>query len=126
MLRDVPAFMSFSINDRLSALDFYKNRLGLRVNEDLKHMLRLDLADNSSALLYVKPDHQPATYTVLNFQVSNIEQMVDELAVRGVVFEHYNNEVMTAGTRGISVQGPVKMAWFKDPAGNIHSLMEGL
>jgi catechol 2,3-dioxygenase-like lactoylglutathione lyase family enzyme len=127
MLRDIPAFASFSIDDIAKAKEFYGHILGLRLNTDLPDVLRLDLADGNCVLAYQKLDHVPATFTLLNFQVSNLERVMGDLLARGVKFEHYiDGSGMATNAQGISEQGAIRLAWFKDPAGNTHSLMEGM
>lgn len=127
MLRDTPAFASFSIDDITKAKEFYGQKLGLKLNTDLPDVLRLDLADGNSVLAYQKLDHVPATFTLLNFQVNHLERLIDGLTARGVKFEHYTDggDIIT-DSKGIAVQGAIRLAWFKDPAGNVHSLMEGM
>jgi len=124
MFKDTKAFSGFSTNDIAKTKEFYSRTLGLEVTED-HGMLRLQLATGGVVLIYPKSDHTPATYTILNFPVDDIEQAVDELTSRGVTFEHYENMTDERGIlRGISKnQGP-DIAWFKDPAGNILSVLK--
>jgi catechol 2,3-dioxygenase-like lactoylglutathione lyase family enzyme len=120
MFKDAKAFSGFSVNDIPKAKAFYSNTLGLNVSEE-NGMLNLQINGGNHILIYPKPDHTPATFTVLNFPVANIEQVVDELTKRGVRFEIYNKDQDEKGIyRG---QGP-NIAWFKDPAGNILSVLE--
>ena len=98
---------------------FYGNTLGLEVTEEYG-MLRLHLATGAEILIYPKEDHVPATYTILNFQVDNIEKSTEELIARGVAFEHYPGTDEKGIQRG---EGPL-IAWFKDPAGNILSVLQ--
>ncbi len=124
MLSDSPAFSGFSTNDLAQTKEFYTAVLGLKVTED-HGSLMLHLATGAQVLVYAKPGHQPATYTVLNFPVDDIDRAVDELAQRGVTFERY--EGMPQDDKGISRGqaaglGP-DIAWFKDPAGNILSVL---
>ena len=115
------AFSSFSVDDIATAKAFYATTLGLKVSEN-NGMLQIDIANGSKVLAYPKPNHTPATFTILNFPVDNIDQVVDELTGRGVYFEIYDGYGQDA--KGISRgQGP-NIAWFKDPAGNILSVIE--
>lgn len=120
MFKDSKAFSGFSTNDITKTKDFYGNILGVKVEDD-EGMLTLHLATGGKVLIYPKDNHVPATYTVLNFPVDDVESTVDELAAKGVTFEHY--EGMT-DEKGINrVTGPL-IAWFKDPAGNILSVID--
>jgi catechol 2,3-dioxygenase-like lactoylglutathione lyase family enzyme len=123
MLGETKAFSSFSVNDIEKAKAFYSQTLGLKVSES-HGLLTLHLAGGGSVLIYPKPNHVPASFTVLNFPVNNVENAVNELARRGVRFEIYNEPGLKTDERGISRgDGPV-IAWFKDPAGNILSVVE--
>lgn len=119
MLKDSKAFSGFSVNDVALAKAFYADALGLDVSE-ANGMLTLHLAGGHDTLVYPKPDHVPATYTILNFPVSDIEAAVDELAARGVAMEHYD----FTDPRGINRRGGPLIAWFKDPAGNVLSVLK--
>jgi catechol 2,3-dioxygenase-like lactoylglutathione lyase family enzyme len=121
MLGDSHAFSGFSSDDIARAKEFYAETLGLQVTEQ-NGMLNLQLAGGGSVLVYPKPDHQPASFTVLNFPVPDIEQAVDELTKAGVRFERY--EQANQDERGISRGSGPSIAWFKDPAGNILSVLE--
>ena len=122
MLKDSKAFRGFSVDDIPKAKAFYGETLGLDVSEE-HGMLDLRLAGGTEVLIYPKPNHEPATYTILNFPVDDIEQTVDRLSERGVRFEQYEGEIET-DERGIfRGEGPL-IAWFKDPAGNILSVLE--
>jgi catechol 2,3-dioxygenase-like lactoylglutathione lyase family enzyme len=122
MFKDSPAFSGFSVDDLAAARAFYGETLGLPLSEPTGQ-LRLVLGGGGSVLVYDKPNHVPATFTVLNFPVTDIEQVVAELTRRGVVFEHYPG--MEQDAQGIerSGRGPL-IAWFKDPAGNILSVLQ--
>jgi catechol 2,3-dioxygenase-like lactoylglutathione lyase family enzyme len=121
MFENTKAFSGFSADDIEAARRFYADTLGVRVTEE-NGMLTLHLAGGERpTLVYPKPDHQPATFTILNFPVSDIESAVDELASRGVAFERY--EGMTDEKGIMRQQGP-PIAWFRDPAGNILSVLE--
>ncbi|MDX6243507.1 MAG: hypothetical protein QOE76_1230 [Frankiales bacterium] len=121
MLTDSLAFSGFAAPDIGAAKAFYEGTLGLRVSE-ADGMLTLHLAGDRDTLIYPKPDHVPATYTILNFPVQDIEATVDELVGRGVTFEHYPG---IDDPRGINRQGGPLIAWFTDPAGNILSVLQG-
>jgi len=123
MLKESKAFSGFSANDIPKAKDFYGRTLGLEVSED-HGLLTLHLAGGNKVLVYPKSSHVPATFTVLNFPVKNVDQAVDELKKRGVRFEIYNLPDLKTDEKGIMRgQGPT-IAWFKDPAGNILSVLE--
>ena len=116
------AFSGFAVPDLKEARAFYEGTLGLRVTEE-HELLTLHLAGGRDTLVYPKPDHVPATYTILNFSVDDVEAAVDELQKRGVELERY--EGLDQDGKGISraADGPV-IAWFTDPAGNILSVLE--
>jgi predicted enzyme related to lactoylglutathione lyase len=122
MLKDSHAFSGFSTNDIDAARAFYGDTLGLDVSEQMG-LLRLSFAGGGSGIIYPKPNHEPATFTVLNFPTDDVEGTVDRLAAAGVVFERY--EGMNQDERGIArdPQGPA-IAWFKDPAGNILAVLD--
>jgi len=123
MFKDNNAFSGFSVNDIPKAKEFYSRTLGMKVSES-NGMLNLQIAKGTNVLIYPKPNHTPATYTVLNFSVKNIEEAVDELARRGVKFENYNYADIKTDEKGIFRGGGPLIAWFKDPAGNILSVIE--
>jgi catechol 2,3-dioxygenase-like lactoylglutathione lyase family enzyme len=124
MLKDAKTFSSFSSDDMDKAREFYSQVLGLETAEFMGG-LRLLLADGNEAFVYPKPNHVPATFTVLNFIVDNVEQTVDDLTEKGVAFEIYDDPNLKTNEKGIAEgQGGPKMAWFKDPAGNILSVLE--
>jgi catechol 2,3-dioxygenase-like lactoylglutathione lyase family enzyme len=121
MFENTRAFSGFSVDDVPEARKFYGETLGLRVSEEYG-MLSLHIAGERDILVYPKPDHTPATFTILNFPVDDIEKTVDELAERGVRFERYDDS--NTDEKGIyRGQGPL-IAWFKDPAGNILSVLQ--
>lgn len=126
MLKSTPAFSSFSVSELAPAKAFYQDKLGLEVKEQYGG-LSLVTTGNQDIMVYPKADaHIPATFTVLNFIVEDIEQAVADLGKKGVTFEQYNMKDIQTDPRGISNMGhggPI-MAWFKDPAGNIFSLMQ--
>jgi catechol 2,3-dioxygenase-like lactoylglutathione lyase family enzyme len=124
MFRDSHAFSGFSTNDMDKAKEFYGQTLGLETSEGMGALM-LDLAGGGRVFIYPKDDHEPATFTVLNFPVDDIDAAVDDLKRAGVTFERYDG--MDQDERGIargraSGQGP-DIAWFKDPAGNILSVL---
>ena len=124
MLADSPAFSGFSVNDLESARRFYTDTLGLRVADvpEMGGLLRLHLGSGADVLVYAKDDHTPASFTVLNFPVPDVEQAVDQLEARGVTFEHYENP--PTDEKGIMRAGGPLIAWFTDPAGNVFSVMQ--
>lgn len=128
MLKDSKAFSGFSVNDIEAAFQFYSETLGLQVDkiEDMGGMLTIHINDNNNSILvYRKQDHQPATYTILNFPVKDVEGTVKELTARGVKFEIYDNEYLKTDEHGVAKgNGGPTIAWFKDPAGNFLSVIE--
>ena len=127
MFRATNAFSGFSVNDVSKAKDFYSNVLGLDVTED-HGSLELHLGNGGSVMVYPKPNHEPATYTVLNFGVDDVDKAVDELTEAGVHFEQYGGDIKTDKkgihrSRGGEME-PEGIAWFKDPAGNILSVLK--
>lgn len=122
MLKESKAFSGFSVDDTQKAKEFYSRTLGLEVSES-HGLLNLRLAGGSTVLIYPKPNHVPATFTILNFPVDNIEQTVDRLTKSGVRFERYEGDLKT-DEKGIFRGGGPLIAWFKDPAGNILSVLE--
>jgi catechol 2,3-dioxygenase-like lactoylglutathione lyase family enzyme len=125
MLKDSKAFSGFSVNDIGKAKDFYGKTLGVDVADGEMGSLDLKLAGGTHVFIYPKETHEPATYTVLNFPVANVEKAVDGLSAKGVKFEHYGSPEFAQDRKGISrgSDGPA-IAWFKDPAGNILSVLE--
>ena len=125
MLKDTHAFSGFSVNDLSAAKDFYSRTLGLDVETNPVGGLTLKIAGGNGIFIYSKENHVPATYTILNFPVDDIDRAVEELSAKGVAFEHYGEMTDKTGVaRGISTgQGP-DIAWFKDPAGNILSILQ--
>jgi len=124
MFKNTKAFSGFSVDDLRKAKDFYSGTLGLEVSE-MPEGLALNLAGGSRVFIYPKPNHTPATFTILNFSVDDIETIVDELTNRGIRFERYEGEIKT-DEKGIhrGDAGPAAIAWFKDPAGNILSVLQ--
>ncbi|WP_460544757.1 VOC family protein [Echinicola sediminis] len=124
MLASSKAFSSFSVNNLSTAKTFYSEKLGLKVTEHPMGLLELHTSGNEPIIVYPKPDHQPAAFTVLNFYVPDLEKVVDGLIAKGIKFEQYSGEIQT-DQKGISrsEHGP-DIAWFKDPAGNIISVIK--
>jgi catechol 2,3-dioxygenase-like lactoylglutathione lyase family enzyme len=122
MLNYSKAFSSYSVNDLKQARDFYEKKLGLEVKETPEG-LSVKAGKDFEVFLYPKDKHQAATFTVLNFQVSNIEETVDKLASAGVTFLHYEGDLQTDKKGIFRGNGPT-IAWFADPAGNILSVVE--
>jgi predicted enzyme related to lactoylglutathione lyase len=124
MFGQTKAFSGFSVNDIKKAKAFYQNTLGLTVKDTPMGVLELHIEGNNPIIIYPKPDHVPATFTILNFPVPDIENAVDALIVKGIVFEQYEGNIKT-DSKGISRgNGGPNIAWFKDPAGNILSVIE--
>jgi predicted enzyme related to lactoylglutathione lyase len=123
MLENTKAFSGFSVDDIARAKRFYRETLGLNVTEE-NGMLTLHLAGDRPTLVYPKDDHEPATFTILNFQVEDIETAVEALSQRGVDFERYEGSEVETDEKGIfRGEGPL-IAWFRDPAGNVLSVIE--
>ncbi len=123
MLGDSKAFSGFSVDDIQKAKEFYGQTLGLKVSES-HGLLTLHFAGGNNVLIYPKPNHAPATFTILNFPVGNVDKAVDELAKRGVRFEIYNTPDIKTDEKGIMRRKGPTIAWFKDPAGNIFSVLD--
>ena len=124
MLTDSKAFSGFAVDDLERARDFYEKTLGIQTTLiDEAGLLTLHLAGNRDTFVYQKPDFEPATYTILNFPVDDVDAAVDELTMRGVEFEQY--EGIEQDDKGIARGGGgPTIAWFKDPAGNILSVLD--
>ena len=122
MFANTKAFSGFAVDDLEKAREFYRDTLGLKTSEE-NGLLTLHIAGDRPTLVYPKPGHSAADYTILNFPVDDIDEAVDELTSRGVQFERY--EGFDQDEKGISRgQGP-DIAWFKDPAGNILAVLHG-
>jgi catechol 2,3-dioxygenase-like lactoylglutathione lyase family enzyme len=119
MLENSKAYSGFAVDDLDKAQEFYGQTLGLKTSvlqEDI--LLQIDLAGDRPTLIYLKPDFEPATYTILNFPVDDVDAAVDELAAKGISFERFDG--FEQDEKGIDRTGPNGgIAWFKDPAGNI-------
>ena len=129
MFKDIKAFSSFSVDDLQKAKEFYGKTLGLEVSEfpDMG-LLEIRIAGDRNIMLYPKENHTPATFTVLNFPVVNVDEAVDQLTKLGVPFERYDEPDLKSDEKGVcrgdGSAGPRAIAWFKDPAGNILSVLE--
>jgi catechol 2,3-dioxygenase-like lactoylglutathione lyase family enzyme len=126
MLASSKAFSGFAVDDLDEARQFYGDTLGLEVEVlDEEHgLLTLHLAGDRDTLIYISPGMTPASYTILNFPVDDIDQAVDELAGRGVSFEQYGNSDLPQDEKGVMREGGPLIAWFKDPAGNTLSVLQ--
>jgi predicted enzyme related to lactoylglutathione lyase len=124
MFKNTKAFSGFSVNDLQAAKEFYSKVLGLKVVDNPMGLIELEIEGANNIIVYPKPNHVPATFTILNFPVDNIDTAVDTLIEKGVSFEQYDGQIKT-DEKGIcrSPGGP-NIAWFKDPAGNIFSVLE--
>jgi catechol 2,3-dioxygenase-like lactoylglutathione lyase family enzyme len=123
MFRDTKAFSGFSVDDVPRAQGFYGGTLGLDVSEE-NGMLTLHIAGDRPVLVYPKADHEPASFTILNFPVEDIEATVDALGERGITFERYEGSELETDESGIFRGGGPLIAWFKDPAGNVLAVIE--
>ena len=123
MFEDTKAFSGFSVDDIPAAKRFYGETLGLKVTEE-NGMLTLHIAGDRPTLVYPKPDFEPATYTILNFVVDDVEAAVDALVDRGVAFERYEGTEVATDETGVFRGGGPLIAWFKDPAGNVLSVIQ--
>ena len=120
MFKDTSTFSGFSVDDVAAAKEFYGGTLGLEVTEEGPGIV-LHLAGRTNVLAYGKEDHQPATFTILNFEVEDVDGAVDDLSAAGVTMERYDG--MTDEKGVMRDRGPT-IAWFKDPAGNVLSVIE--
>ena len=123
MLKDSKAFSGFSVDDIGKAKEFYGGTLGLEV-EEANGLLELKLGSGATVLAYPKDNHEPATFTILNFPVDDVDKAVDELVGRGVRFEHYDFPGLKTDEKGIMRDAGPTIAWFKDPAGNVCSVID--
>jgi len=123
MFKQTKAYSGFAVNDLQKAKEFYGGTLGLEVTDSAMGILTLHINSGGKIIIYPKPNHVPAIFTILNFPVADIEKAVDELTALGVGFEQYGGEIKT-DEKGIFRGGGPKIAWFKDPAGNILSVIE--
>jgi catechol 2,3-dioxygenase-like lactoylglutathione lyase family enzyme len=126
MFEHVKAFSGFSVDDVERAREFYGGTLGIEVEDVPPHgLLRLKIEGGNPILVYPKEDHEPATFTILNFPVADVEGAVATLRDRGVEFERYEGTPMATDEKGIFRGGGPLIAWFEDPAGNVLSVVEG-
>ena len=125
MFRNSDAFSGFSVDDVHAAREFYGGRLGLEVSDGPMGVLDIKLGSGARVMAYAKPNHQPATFTILNFVVPDVEAAVDQLIAAGVRMEHYDMPGIKTDAKGIARDeyGP-PIAWFTDPAGNILAVLE--
>jgi predicted enzyme related to lactoylglutathione lyase len=124
MLEQSRAFSGFSVDDVERAKQFYGETLGLKVSDGEMGLAVLHLAGDRDTIVYPKPNHEPASFTILNFPVEDIEATVHALAERGVEFERYEGTDVETDEKGIFRGGGPLIAWFKDPAGNILSVIQ--
>jgi predicted enzyme related to lactoylglutathione lyase len=126
MFKNTKAFSSFSVDDIKKAKEFYSQTLGLEVSEvpEMEGLLNFNISGGNKILIYSKLNHTPATFTILNFPVDNVEEALNELTQRGISFEIYNEPNFKTDEKGIFHGGGPLIAWFKDPAGNILSVIE--
>ena len=123
LFKEAKSFQSFSVNDLQKAKQFYGQTLGLEVTESPEG-LEMQLESGYRVFIYPKPNHSPASFTILNFVIDDIDEAVEELGKLGVKLEHYNEPNLKTDQKGI-FRGPgPKIAWFKDPAQNILSVLE--
>jgi catechol 2,3-dioxygenase-like lactoylglutathione lyase family enzyme len=124
MFENTKAYSGFAVDDLQKAQEFYGETLGLKttVLDEENGLMSLELAGDRPTLVYRKPDFTPATYTILNFPVDDIDEAVDGLAARGVRFERY--DAFEQDEKGIARGNGPQIAWFKDPAGNVLSVLQ--
>lgn len=124
MFKDTKAFSGFSVDDLARAREFYSGTLGLQVSdvEGMGGLMTLHLAGDRDVLVYEKGDHAPASFTIVNFPVADIDAAVDELTRRGVCFARY--DVGDQDDKGVMRGNGPSIAWFTDPAGNVLSVLE--
>ena len=123
MIKHGRVFSSFAVNDVRTAKDFYTRVLGIDASES-DGALKLDLGDGNNVLVYPKEDHEPAGFTILNLPVDDVNRAIDDLTAQGVRFEIYHGNGVETDDRGLYVGEGPRIAWFKDPAGNILSVIE--
>jgi catechol 2,3-dioxygenase-like lactoylglutathione lyase family enzyme len=124
ILRDSKPFSTFAVRDLDAARRFYQDTLGLDVREaSMPDMFEIHSDGQPPVTVYAKHDHQPAVFTVLNFLVDDVDRAVDQLSGAGVTFEHYDTEAIKTDARGIARGDGPTVAWFRDPAGNILSVL---
>ncbi|MEP6611247.1 MAG: VOC family protein [Mucilaginibacter sp.] len=127
MFKNTKAFSGFSVNDMQKAKEFYNGTLGIEISENEMGIMTLLIAGGTKIVVYPKPNHEPATFTILNFNVDDVDKAVDGLIAKGIKFEQYDFGQIKTDEKGImrgNGYGP-DIAWFKDPAGNILSVLKG-
>ncbi len=125
MLKDVPLMVSFTVDDLDKAKEFYAEVLGLTVVQEMG-VLQIKPKDGKMIMIYPKPNHKPATYTLLNFTVDDLAQTMSEMKAKGVVFEQYDlpEQNLKTDVNGVADYGMMKIAFFNDPAGNNHAVLQ--
>lgn len=123
MFKEVNAFSGFSVQEIAEAIKFYRDTLGLEISRTMGQLV-LHIAGGGTVFVYAKPNHVPATFTVLNFPVINLKESMNELRKRGIEFIIYKEEGFETDDQGVFHGGGPKIAWFKDPSGNILSVLE--
>ena len=123
MIKQNQAFSSFSVKDLQQAKQFYGEVLQMEVEEN-EYALELNIGNNKKVMVYAKENHTPASFTVLNFPVNNIDEAVETLKSKGIQFERYNEPDLTTDEKGIMRGNGPLIAWFKDPFGNILSVLQ--
>ncbi len=126
MLDTGKAFSSFSVSDISKAKEFYGGKLGMKIRDGEMGTLELIIANNSVVIIYPKPNQVPAEFTILNIPTDNIDEAVDELKEKCIEFLQYNNESIKTDHKGVMRGNGPNIAWFKDPAGNILSVIEAV
>lgn len=124
MFEHAKPFSGFSVDDLETARKFYEETLELEVADAPMDQLEIKLDDDTRVFVYEKPNHEPATFTILNFPVDDVDSAVDELKDRGVKFEVYKDGDIATDDKGVHRTGGPKIAWFRDPAGNFLSILE--
>ncbi len=124
MLNTKNAFSGFSVNNTERAKEFYGKTLGMEIKDGPMGILNLTVGGGANVIIYPKPNHAPASFTILNIPVDNIDKAVDELSGRGVKFIKYNEREIKTDDKGIMRGNGPNIAWFTDPAGNIISVLE--
>jgi predicted enzyme related to lactoylglutathione lyase len=117
------AFSSFAVKDLDEAKAFYGDKLGIPVQEMDMGLLELTLGSGTTVMVYPKPDHEPAVYTILNFAVDDVEAAVDDLNARGIVTKIYDDADFPTDDKGISRDMGPAIAWFLDPSGNVLAVL---
>ena len=127
MFKNTKAYSGFSVNDMQKAKEFYNGTLGIEVSENEMGIMNLHIAGGTKIIVYPKPNHEPATFTILNFNVDDVDKAVDELTQTGIKFEQYDFGEIKTDEKGIMRGNGYgqDIAWFKDPAGNILSVLKG-